>query len=366
MKRAMIVDDEQAAIIKLEKMLKESGAVEICGTFLDPSAAVDYARRKPVDIAFLDIEMPKISGIELADMLMDIKPDMHIVFVTAYSEYAVEAFRCHALDYLLKPVTKDRLKMSLDRIKDETIAKRTSSPIVKVKCFGRLSVTIDEMPIKFRTAKAEELLAFLISYNGKPVHRNHIMDLFWSDYDGDRALVLFNTTLHYLKKAFWQHGVKLNVIHQRGSYSLDMEGIECDAVKFEETVKELKYLTEQKIQKYEYAAELYDGNYLEHNDYDWANQNRLAMQELYESIVIKLARYYLKNEKSHTALKLLKNALHHTPLNKDINLLMLKTLAIHKDRVSFYRYFDMYKIRLKKELDALPDADFLKLAEKMR
>ncbi len=361
MKRAIIVDDEPAAIGKLEKMLGETETVEVCGTFSDPAAALDYMRENQADIAFLDIEMPRISGIELADRLIDSQSNLSIVFVTAYSEYAVEAFRCHALDYLLKPVERERLEMTIGRLSDVSPALKDTPRQVIVNCFGSFSVAIDGQTLKFRTSKAEELLAYLIDNNGQPVHRNHIMDAFWDDYEGDRALILFNTTLHYLKKAFLQYGVKLNVIHHRGSYSLDMTGIECDAVHFGEKAAKLKKITDENAEECEAAIALYTGSYLEQNDYDWAYQRRMDIRQMYVQMILMLAEYKLNNGNELDALDILTKGIKFAPLDKEINLLLIKLLKKRNDEVSVQNYFHLYKDRLESEFGLEPDGVFFRL-----
>lgn len=361
MKRAIIVDDEPAAIGKLEKMLLETEGMRIIGTFTDPVAALEFVQQNQTDIAFLDIEMPKLTGIELADRLMDIQNTINIVFVTAYSEYAVDAFRCHALDYLLKPVEKERLHMTISRLSYIAALPVLSPHRVTVNCFGRLTVTIDGQPLKFRTSKAEELFAYLVDNNGQPVHRNHIMDAFWNDYDGDRALILFNTTLHYLKKAFLQFGVKLSVIHHRGSYSLDMSGIECDAVLFRNKADKLKKISNENVKAFEDAMDLYTGGYLEQNEYDWAHQKRMDIRQQYVQLVLSLARYDAEHRNGQKALDTLAKALAFVPVDKGINFMLLKLLKMKNDYVSLQSYFQLYKDRLEAEFGLEPDSVFMEL-----
>lgn len=357
MKRAIIVDDEQAAINKLERMLNDK--IEICGTFTDPMGALAFIKESSVDIAFLDIEMPKISGIELADEIMEVQSSINIIFVTAYSEYAVEAFRCHALDYLLKPVEKERLEMALSRISDLSSASPETLHQLKVQCFGKFSITIDGQTLKFRTAKAEELFAYFIDHNGQAVNRNYIMDSFWNDYDGDRALILFNTTLHYLKKAFIQLGVKLNIKHERGSYTLNLSGIDCDAKFFSETISENKDVRASNIEKYEKAMRLYTGDYFGQNDYVWSMQKRITYKEQYAQIVLNVAKFYLNDIKNaEKAINVIIKGLEFTPVNKGLNYMLLNILMIRNEDVALQRYFRLYKKRLNDEFGLEPDHSF--------
>jgi len=117
MLRAIIVDDEELSLKRLKKILSESGGIEICRTFLNPLEACEFLKTIPVDIVFLDISMPEINGIKLSRLMLELDDSIELVFVTGYDEYAVQAFDTGALDYLLKPVTPERLSKTLDKIR---------------------------------------------------------------------------------------------------------------------------------------------------------------------------------------------------------------------------------------------------------
>lgn len=357
--RAIIVDDEKPALDKLCKMVQESGNVTVLGTFLKPLIALEFVRENQVDLAFLDVEMPCIDGLELADRIMGIAPNINIVFVTAFSEYAVEAFRIHAIDYLLKPVENKRLLESIKRIKHLSAPVPTDN-VIDVTCFGKFKVRVEGKEIKFRTAKAEELFACLIDCHGKPIHRNRITDIFWSDYDGDRALVLFNTTLHYLKKAFLNNGAQLKVHHNRGAYSLDMKQLYCDAIKFENIVKSLDVINGQNINKYEEAIHVYKGHYLEQNEYEWCLQKKQLLMEKYSRLILAVADYYISINMKQQATEILIAALVYDPLNKLFNHELLKILYGIKDRVSLIKHYNNYKNRLRADYGEEPDEEFKK------
>lgn len=116
MLRAIIVDDEPLSVNRLKRLLEESGKIDICGTFLHPLDAIDYVRDSPIDIAFLDIFMPDMNGILLSGMLHKQDEAIGVVFVTGYDDYAIDAFEMSAIDYLLKPVTAQRLAITLSKL----------------------------------------------------------------------------------------------------------------------------------------------------------------------------------------------------------------------------------------------------------
>ncbi len=114
--QAVIVDDEQDSLRMLHRQLTDSQRVEVCATFTDSLEALDYLLVNSVDVVFLKIEMPKLSGLELLAMLPDLLEKKAVVFVSAHRDYALEAFQMNALDYLVKPVETEHLWETLNRV----------------------------------------------------------------------------------------------------------------------------------------------------------------------------------------------------------------------------------------------------------
>ena len=116
MLRAMIVDDEAPARSELRYLLEETGQVDPIIESSSVRSAIEKLMESRVDVVFLDISMPGVSGLQLAEALHKLKNPPAIVFVTAYSEHAVEAFEVDAVDYLMKPVETERLQQALAKV----------------------------------------------------------------------------------------------------------------------------------------------------------------------------------------------------------------------------------------------------------
>src|SRR5699024_4780890 len=131
-------------------------------------------KNKP-DIAFLDIEMPEISGVTLAREVKKEFPNIKIVFITAYDKYAVEAFEVQADDYIIKPFSDQRLISTIEKISiNQAIQKEKSAPKKMICCFKQLhfkNYGDDEelINVNWRTKKARELFAFLVHHRGEYV-----------------------------------------------------------------------------------------------------------------------------------------------------------------------------------------------------
>jgi two-component system, LytTR family, response regulator len=111
--RAYVVDDERLAVERLKRLLRATGRVEIAGATTDPEEALTFLRASAVDVLFLDIQMPGLTGFELLERL---DTDVVVVFTTAYDRYALEAFNVNSVDYLLKPIEAERLDQALDKL----------------------------------------------------------------------------------------------------------------------------------------------------------------------------------------------------------------------------------------------------------
>lgn len=116
--RVMVVDNEKLARENLTRLISLHDDFKVVETAVDGVDALEKIKNNPVDVIFLDIEMPEKNGIEVASELIKNYPNPpKVVFATAYNQYAVEAFEHNAIDYILKPYQKDRLEKALERVK---------------------------------------------------------------------------------------------------------------------------------------------------------------------------------------------------------------------------------------------------------
>ncbi len=125
--RVLVVDDEPLARSALERVLRGRSDIESVDSAVDALEALDLLQKRPYDILLLDIRMPELSGIELADRLKKRKPPVpSIIFVTAHDQHAVTAFEKHAVDYVLKPFSDERIHDALDTASRRTQTERAA------------------------------------------------------------------------------------------------------------------------------------------------------------------------------------------------------------------------------------------------
>ncbi len=143
--RVIGVDDEKQALDRFERIMKQDARVLVTGTFTRVEDAAEFVRRNPVDVAFLDIEMPGRSGLELAERLTEENPYIEVVFITAYDKYALQAFQAHAIGYLLKPLDIDEVSRQIDNFARKLgyRQKPICSGYLTIKCLGQYLCYVD-------------------------------------------------------------------------------------------------------------------------------------------------------------------------------------------------------------------------------
>lgn len=190
--KVLIVDDESLALSRLKRLLNEEGVSDIveCNNAID---AIKELSKNNFDVAFLDISMPTMGGLELANTILDINPKTFIIFQTAYEEYALEAFKSGGMDYLLKPISNENIKDALQKVqkylmKNETskklVAKRGSRIyLIDIDDIFYIKADLDEVIIKIKDAdaylrkKIGDMQILLEGKNFFRVHRSYIVNV---------------------------------------------------------------------------------------------------------------------------------------------------------------------------------------------
>lgn len=154
--RVLYVDDEQPALDNFRLTIERCEGVTDFNLFLNGEEAIEWTKSNEVDVAFLDVEMAKVQGISMAKKLREVKPDIFIIFVTAYTQYALDAFSVDAIGYILKPYSVEELQKQLDKAAAFAPVMRQKKGI-EVETIPDFILRVNGERVYFSRSKVEEL-----------------------------------------------------------------------------------------------------------------------------------------------------------------------------------------------------------------
>ena len=231
---AIAVDDEVLMLGALIKAISASPDIREVTKFSDCEEALDFAKKSPVDIAFLDINMRGMGGLALAERIVAARPNCKIVFCTGYEEYAIPAFKLHASGYLMKPISAEDVQGEIDNIKG---VRQKEKPLT-VKCFGNFEVYVKNEKLMFKRLKTKELFAFLVDRNGAGMTAKQICAvLFPDDVDDTKNAAYLRQLVMDLKNTLKSVGAENVLRHETPCYRVDTSLIQCDYLNHLETGK---------------------------------------------------------------------------------------------------------------------------------
>lgn len=251
--RVIYVDDEKPALDNF--WLTAAGFPEISSLnmFQDGQKALEYAAGNTVDAAFLDMEMPGIHGLELAKKLKELDPDTRVIFVTAYSQYALDAWGVDATGYLLKPYTAADIRKELAKCDYRPLP----SHQVVIQTIPSLSVTVNGAPLGISGEKPRELLALMVDRGDQGVSTGEGIACLWPDRPNDeRTQSLLRMTYKRLAAALEDAGAGYIVETRENRRFLRTDQVDCDLYRI--------------LSGNSRAARTYNGEYL--REYSWAEE----------------------------------------------------------------------------------------------
>ena len=231
--KIIAADDERLALEFLVDAIRRVKPNAQLITFSRPSDVLTWTREHICDVAFLDIQMRSMTGLELARQLKEIQPKINIIFVTGYSDYAGEAIQLHASGYIEKPVTEEKIRRELDDLRHPVI-EMDPTALLHVRCFGNFSVYDPTgEPIHFERAKSKECLAYLISRCGGSCSIREIAGVLFEDEPYDRKQANYiQKIISAMMKSLKSAGAGAAVQKSYNTLAVDPAVLDCDYYRF--------------------------------------------------------------------------------------------------------------------------------------
>ncbi|MFD2334559.1 response regulator [Cohnella sp. GCM10020058] len=362
--RAVIVDDEPLVAEQIGRMLAGAG-VTVLGRCANPHEALGMARSLQPDVLFLDIEMPELNGLEIAERVYADKLDMEVVFITAHNQYAIDAFRVNALDYLLKPVMEEDLQRSLERV-EKRRQHRTrdvgsgGQRAVAVELFGKFALYLDGSPdpVRWVTSKCAELLAYMLLQPWeKEVSKWALFEALWPTQNEEKAGINLRSTVSRINKTLRDSGSGIALTSIRNGYRLvlsdELPGV--DAAELELFALDAFEPGPNNLAHIEQLVHRCSRPFLQEFDGAWCEPYRKQYRQYFLQMGKKLLLY---DERTGTeplkALRLAELLVEHDPYDESLREAALKLQYRLGGSRRAHDYYEAYAELIRAELGALP------------
>lgn len=264
--KVICVDDEQPVLDNFKMKTKDFKEIESLKLFLDGNSAIEWVKNNQVDTAFLDMEMSDMNGIELAKKLKEIDRNIRIIYVTAFGQYALEAFGVDAIGYILKPYTREDIYRELEKA---SLVRPRPQKHIKIQTMPRFSISVDGNMIHFGREKTEELLALLVDRGMSGLTAGEAIACLWPDRPGDDSTKnLYRVTFHRLMEVLKSEGID-DIISSEGRKKYILKDrVECDLYQILDGDREMLLS--------------YSGTYLK--DYSWAEERNAQLNSMMNAV----------------------------------------------------------------------------------
>ncbi len=260
---AICVDDEAQVLRHTVSTCQKIRLLDDVRGFTRPQDALAWLEENPADLAILDIDMPDMTGLELARKIKTSYPHIAVIFLTAFSQYALDAYAVHPVSYLLKPFDQTRLAQEVEYALSARAERKTTH--IAVHTFGHFEILVDGKTLSFRRSKSKELLAYLVDRMGAGVTRQDAFAALWEDRVYDTSMQKqMDVVIRSLRDTLQDCGIGDLFELKNRNLRILPELIDCDLYRF--------------LADDEDAVNAYFGEYM--SQYTWATDTEARLSQL--------------------------------------------------------------------------------------
>ena len=259
----LAVDKDKASLDKIKGFIEKNNPESTCLLFEDPLAALARAREEEIDVAFLEVNMPQLSGIDLGGYMKELNPYINLIYFSDDIDKAFDAMKIHASGYVKKPGSREEVSDELENLRYPEIRKKLKR--VFVQTFGDFEIFVDEKPMEFKYKRTKEMIAVVVNNRGAQTTNGEIIASLWEDDgDPDKKLSYLRNLRQDLQNTLTALKLDGIILKQRGSMAIAKDKIECDLYDWLDKGKESKYK--------------YMGDYM--NQYSWPEFVHAELDEI--------------------------------------------------------------------------------------
>lgn len=254
-------------------------------------------KAQKVDVLFFELCDRNLVGLSLVEEIIKANPQIKVIFISSIPDYAVTAFDLEVFDYLMLPISEERLTETIARLMKtfNRVKKKEIDPL-HIKVINHLSLQKEEqkIDIHWTVLKAKELFSFLLLHKNKSVLKVDILASVWNKKDAThKDMQLLYTTMHQLRKGIERLSEHLEIVSNREGYSLLTKNCELDIDIWESAVYRYQTVTKENVRILDDTMCMNEAKFLAHEDYEWAHSEQERLEQLWLVKVIALVEYYM-------------------------------------------------------------------------
>jgi two-component system LytT family response regulator len=377
----ILIDDEPPALRRLDRLLAaHADSVRIVGRFRRGQEALAeierlIANRQPCPaIACVDMQMPGLSGLDVAAALRQRLPSIAIVFVTAYRDYAAEAFTSEAVDYLLKPVEPARLAQTVSRLQRHCaqsaapiapiVPVASSAPAVQVRSFGGLTVTGPGGEVRWHSAKTREIFAYLLQHHRAGFTPERLIEDVYPASAYAHARQRYYDDLYRLRRRFAEVGIVEDLLRvERHSLQFNPGEVWIDVAHFERLL-ESRAKPPDEAEALRRALQSAAGSYLQGYNWSWAMARREQLDLHRQRLQSRLADLDIAADRRELAESGLRNLLDLAPYDEHAIARLIRLYLNGGQPAKAHSAYMRYRQRLLDDLQVEPGVALRALVER--
>lgn len=355
----ILLDNDRFGLDYLEEQLLKRSNVTIVGKYQNPLLGKAKMLSEEVDAVFMDVNLGTVNGIQLAEQILVIKPNMKFVFVTAYSEYALKAFELNAVDYILKPASSARLAKTFQRIQGENRSGINVCPIdepIRLHVFQQVTIVSNNQRrmLHWRTTKAQELFLYLLQHRGQLVRKSMLIDLLWPEYDSCKVSSQLYSAVYQMRRTLKPYRERFQVETHTDGYILRLHNVIVDAKDWEHKINTAPPICAETIEYYEQTMRLYTGDYLQEYDFWWAESERHRLKMLWLRTAQLIAESYHNAQYLEKAVGWYQEVCNREPLAEEVHFALMSIYASKGNHIAVNRQYRLLIKLLQEELNERP------------
>lgn len=355
--KAIVIDDEFLMEQNIATILENEEKLEIIESFTSPYEGLVEILEVIPDVVILEIEMNEMNGIKIAEIIKHNYPHIQIVFITKSKSHAIQAYEVNATDYLLKPVEKERINITIKRLKKNLLVNEVQYTEM-IGMFRGLYFrdSNNELitSVRWRTKKTEELFAYLLYKHDKSVSTDLLIDMLWPHVDSIQGITLLYSAIYQIRQKTKKINFGVEVVSKNNTYMLKLNNIQFDVQIWENAMDHLPNLTLNTLHEHLQVIKMYKGDFLLKNNYSWAEEERIMLNTIWWYHVQGVIDHLIFHEKHMEAIRLLNHVKKVSTDYDKIYFNLMKLYALINDSERVEHYYNKLKRLLLTEFSINP------------